>query len=433
MLLCPGRPPMIRDTSNQDRPLTKSAGRLPSRRWLFAGAGALAVFALVAFSMRGWLSGQRSVDRERVRIATVKRGTLVRDITADGRVTAANNPTLYAIAAGIVDLKVTAGDTVKKDQPLAVIDSPELKSQLLQEQATLAGLEAEVGRADLDVKQGRSTAQKQVDQALVERQTAARELERYRQTFQAGAISEMEVLRAEDALKKADIALAHARKDRGLQDKGLGFDARTKRLGLERQREIVKDLKRQVDALVVRSPADGQVGQVLVSHRASVPANGPVLNVVDLTAFELEIKVPDSFARDLAIGMPADITAGATHYKGKVRSVSPEVVNGEVASRIEFVGDRPAGLRQNQRLTARILLDEKQDVLMVERGPFLEAGGGHSAYVVVDGVAERRPLRTGAASLEAVEILSGAEAGDQIVVSGADAFGDAERIRLAGE
>jgi HlyD family secretion protein len=70
---------------------------------------------------------------------------------------------------------------------------------------------------------------------------------------------------------------------------------------------------------------------------------------------------------------------------------------------------------------------------MVERGPFLEAGGGHFAYVVTDGVAERRPIRTGAASLDAVEILSGARAGDRIVVSGADTFGDTERVRIAGD
>jgi HlyD family secretion protein len=104
-----------------------------------------------------------------------------------------------------------------------------------------------------------------------------------------------------------------------------------------------------------------------------------------------------------------------------------------VTSRLEFAGAKPAGLRQNQRLTARILLDAKQDVLMVERGPFLEAGGGHTAYIVQGGIAERRSIRTGAASLDAVEILSGAAAGDRIVVSGADAFGDAERVRLSGD
>lgn len=423
---------MIRDTAAQDRVLARPARRL-DRRWLAGGAAAALLLTLVAFTARGWLSGERSFGGDRVRIAEVKRGTLVRDIAADGRIVSANSPTLYAVAAGTVTLRVTAGDAVKQGQPLAEIDSPELKSKLAQEQATLAGVEAETGRAELQVLQGRATADKLVDQAEIDRQTAARELELTEKGHRAGALPRIDVLRAQDGLKKAEIALVHARKDRDLQGRGLGFDLRTKRLELDRQRAVAAELQRQVDALTIRSPVDGQVGQVLIAQRANVAANAPILSVVDLTAFELEIKVPESFARDLAIGMPAEIRAVNRLFGGKVRSVSPEVVNGEVVSRLQFVGDKPAGLRQNQRLSARILLDEKPNALMVERGPFMETGGGNTAYIVHDGVAERRPLQTGVASLDAVEILSGADVGDRIVVSGADAFGDAERVRISGE
>jgi len=422
---------MIRDTSATDRPLSKSAVGRTWRRWLYVGMVAAVVAAGIVYVARGWLAAERSVDRSRIRIARVERGTLVRDVVADGRVVAANSPTLYAIAAGTVDLHVQPGDTVPKGQALATIASPELQSRLAQEQATLAGLEAEVGRASLDVEQGKANAQKLIDQAEVDRQAAARELELNRQVYQDGALPEVELRRSEDALKKADIALGHARADARLQGKGLAFDVGTKRQGLDRQREVVRDLVRQVEALVIRSPVDGQIGQLLVAQRATVAANAPIVTVVDLSAFELEIQVPDSFARDLAIGMNAEIRAGTRTFAGRVRSVAPEVVDGHVASRLEFVDEKPAGLRQNQRLTARILIEERPDVLMVERGPFLESGGGNVAYFVEDGIAERRSIRTGAVSLDAVEILSGAKVGDQIVVSGADAFGHAERVRIA--
>ncbi|HVZ37293.1 MAG TPA: HlyD family efflux transporter periplasmic adaptor subunit, partial [Polyangiaceae bacterium] len=224
---------------------------------------------------------------------------------------------------------------------------------------------------------------------------------------------------------------SHAQSDLQLSERALGFELRTRQLALDRERELVRELERQVTALVIRSPVDGQVGQLLVDQSANIPANAPVLRVVDLTALELEIKVPDSLARDLATGMPAEITSGTKQYLARVRSVAPEVVGGEVSSRLEFVPDRPEGLRQNQRLTARVVLDARENVLMVERGPFLESGGGHSAYFVREDTAERRPLLTGAASLTAVEILSGAELGDHIVVSGADTFGGAERVRIA--
>jgi HlyD family secretion protein len=155
------------------------------------------------------------------------------------------------------------------------------------------------------------------------------------------------------------------------------------------------------------------------------------LSVVDLTVFEVEIKVPESFARNLAIGMPAQLTSGAgVPFPGEVSAISPEVVNGEVNARLRISGQQPPGLRQNQRLNARILLDTRRNVLQVERGPFLEEGGGRYAWVMDGDTAVKRPIRIGVNSLNAVEILDGLEPGDRIVVSGSGQFGDAERISL---
>jgi len=111
-------------------------------------------------------------------------------------------------------------------------------------------------------------------------------------------------------------------------------------------------------------------------------------------------------------------------------AVSPEVVNGEVTSRLRFTGKQPPGLRQNQRLSARIVMDTRKNVLQVERGPFVDEGGGNSAWVMDGDSAVKRPVRTGASSISAVEILDGAKEGDRIVVSGADQFGDGERIAV---
>ena len=82
-----------------------------------------AALALAGWVAAGWLDGGRSYDAQRLRIAEVRRGDLVRDLSADGRLIAANSPTLYAIAAGTVSLKVVAGDAVKRGQALAVIDA----------------------------------------------------------------------------------------------------------------------------------------------------------------------------------------------------------------------------------------------------------------------------------------------------------------------
>jgi len=95
----------------------------------------------------------------------------------------------------------------------------------------------------------------------------------------------------------------------------------------------------------------------------------------------------------------------------------------------DLMGEQPPGLRQNQRLSARIVLDTRRNVMMVERGSFLEQGGGF-AYVIDGSRAVRRPIQTGASSLGAVEIVSGVQPGEKIIVSGSDQFGDAERVTI---
>ncbi|MCF7222317.1 efflux RND transporter periplasmic adaptor subunit [Marilutibacter chinensis] len=423
----------IRDTSAQDRSVAPPSGVRRQRTRLIAiGAGA-AGLALATWLALGWSAGARSVDAERLRIAEVTRGDLVRDIRADGRVIAANSPTLYAIAGGTVTLNVVAGDVVKQGQALAEIDSPELRSLLAQEQASLASFEAEASRAGLDAQIARSQARKALEQAEIDRTAAVRDLERNQRAFDGGAVAQIDVARAQDQLKKAELGLAQARREYQLQGQGAGLDTRNKRLLADRQRAVVTEVQRQVDALTLRAPFDGQVGQVQVAQRSNVADDAPILSVVDLSRFEVEIRVPESFARDLAIGMPAQLASGSGKpFPGEVSAVSPEVVNGEVTARLRFTDKQPPGLRQNQRLSARITLDTRENVLQVERGSFVDQGGGRSAYVMDGNVAIRRPVRLGVSSLGSIEVLEGLQPGDRVVVSGADQFGDAERIRVSG-
>lgn len=426
---------MIRDTSAQDSLRSPLEARHRRRRaWLLAVAGGGALLLALAWLVSGWLGGSHSVDAARLRIASVTRGDLVRDLSAEARVIAANSPTLYAIAGGTVHLEVVAGDAVRAGQTLASIDSPELRSRLVQEESTLASLEGESRRAGVDASLARFEAQKLLDQALVEQTAAQRDLERMQRAFDLGAVPRNDLDRARDNMRKAEIGVAAARESHALQLQGTEIDADNKRLMAIRQKAVVDELQRQVDALTLRAPFDGQVGQVQVVQGANVAINAPILGVVDLSEFEVEVRVPESFARDLAIGIPAEVRGNAATWTASVAAVSPEVVNGEVTARLRFdAGAQPPGLRQNQRLSARILLDRREDVLRIERGPFLEQGGGRYAWVIEGGSAQRRPVRFGVAGLDAVEIISGLEAGDRVVVSGADRFDNADKIRITGD
>lgn len=420
----------IRDTSAQDRVVAPPAGAQRARRikWIAGGVAGLIAIALLLPTLNRTFSATRSVSADRLRTATVERGTLLRDLAVQGRVVAAVSPTLYAPAAGTVTLKVQAGDEVELGQPLAELTSPELANELSREQATLQSQEIEVSRARIDNRKQQLLTRRTRDEAEVALLAAQRELQRAETAWATRSISEVDYLRAKDALRTAELGFEHAGADAGLENESLAFELQTRELALDRQRLLVVDLARRVDELTIRAPVAGRIGTLLVADRAAVGRDQGILTVIDLSRLEVEIDAPESFADDLAPGMNGEIAFQGRTFAAELASISPEVVSGQVRARLRFKDEQPSGLRQSQRLSARVLMDERADVLKVARGPFVDAGGGRYAYVVNDGVAERRMIELGAGSMTEIEIVSGLAEGDVVVISGTDAFEDAERV-----
>jgi HlyD family secretion protein len=421
----------IRDTSATDRIIEKRVSK--KKLAIFAGLGVV-VLILLVWLLPGALrlfSAGSSVSASRLQIATVERGSFVRDIAADGRVVAAVSPTLYANAAGAVTLKVHAGDKVKKDQVLAVIASPELTNKLAQEESNGDALQVGYQQAKIDANQQRSKLQEAFENARIDEQSATRDLKRYQEAYKKGAVSQLDVDRHKDALEKAQILLRHAQSNLGMDDSSLNLEIQAKKLAYERQKLLVADLKRQVEDLNVRSPVSGQIGQLFIAQTATVPKDAKLLTVVDLSALEVQVSVPESFARDLAPGMPAVISGNGQDWKGAVSAISPEVVNGEVIARVRFEGKKPEQLRQNQRLSVRIVLDQRENVLTVARGSFVDESGGRYAYVVRDGIAYKTPVTLGPSSIDKVEILQGLKAGDKVVISGTSNFNGAAKVAIS--
>jgi HlyD family secretion protein len=422
---------MIRDTSAQDRLIQVKPSPKKKLLWIGGAVAAVVVLALVMPGISRLFSADASVSASRLAFATVQRGPFVRDIAAEGQVVAAVSPTLYATYGGAVTLQVHAGDTVKKGQVLAVIDSPELRNKLAQEQSNADAMEVAYLQAQIDARKKQSEMQKTYDNAKIDDETAARDFDRYKTAYAGGGVNKMDVDRAEATLDKAKVTLEHAKDDLGLDSDSANFDIKAKKLAHDRQVLLVQDLQRQVDNLNVRSPVDGQVGQLFIAARATVAKDAQLLSVIDLSALEVEVKVPESFARDLAIGMSGEISGNDNTWKGVVSAISPEVVNGEVAARVRFDGQTPKQLRQNQRLSVRILLDHRENVLTVQRGSFVDESGGSYAYVVRDGIATKTPIRVGESSIDKVEILDGLKEGDNIVISGTDNFKSAQRVVIS--
>ncbi|WP_426320665.1 efflux RND transporter periplasmic adaptor subunit [Pseudoduganella sp. R-43] len=419
---------MIRDTSHQDQVIAPPASRFPRRKVLLLVVG-LALAAAGYGLLKSWSGSEQSVSAARLRIGEVTRGTLIRDAAVNGRIVAAVSPTLYSTSTSTVELKVHAGDTVKKGQVLAVLESPDLTDELKKEQTLFNELQAEVARQQILARKQKLAAQREADTAEIERVSAMRTLQRYESVSTEGIIAKIDMQKAKDAVAAADIRARHTKQAAELEGDNVSLELKTKTAQMERQKLSLANAQRRVDELTVRAPVDGFIGTLSVANRSVVQANTPLMTLVDLSQLEVELEVPESYVNDLGLGMTAEIEVAGAKTKGKLSALSPEVVKNQVLARVRF-DKQPEGLRQSQRVSARLLIDEKPNVLMVQRGPFVESEGGRYVYLLQDGIAVRTPVQLGATSVAAVEIVNGLKQGDKIVIAGTENFENAKRVSI---
>jgi HlyD family secretion protein len=422
---------MIQCANPMDRPIEK-AGRFTARQktWLVVCAVALLAAVAILPSLRRWASSETSIDISRVRIGTVTRGELVRDVSVQGNIVAAFRPTLIAPARGIVRVEVKPGEVVAAGDPLVRVESPEVDSLLEQELSTLYSLESEYERQRILAKQAAISTRQDIGLLEVELEAAKRAMDRAERSRKEGILNAVEYERAQDDLEVGRLKVNLAREQALLEEETLEFEVRESESRAERQRLVVTETRRKVDELTIRSPVDGLVSRVSVNDRDAVTQGQPLVMVVDLSAFEIEVMIPENYADEIAPGTEAVITYDSADYTGAVKSISPEVEGSRVRGVVTF-GDRaPDGLKQNQRVPTRLIVESKPDVVKVPRGPFLEAGGGRAAYRIEDGVARLQPIEVGSLSVSEVEITGGLEVGDRIIISDTARFDAAETILL---
>jgi HlyD family secretion protein len=418
----------IRSTEGQDSVVEDSRTHWHRRRWIYiAGGAAVLIIAALVWLLAQWSDLKNTISSERLRVVSVTRGHFIRDVAAQGTVIAAVNPTLFAIAPGTISYAVRAGDTVTKGQALATLDSPDLRNEYDRERATLDSLNAALARQEIEIRRQIMQSKQQADLAKVAINAAEREQKRAQSAWDERVISERDYRRALDDVDTAKLNFDQATATAALERDSLALELRTKRLERDRQAFVVQNLKNRVDELTVRSPVNGMVANLAQTEKARVPESAPLITVVDLSAFEIEFQVAETYARDIKPGMTADITLDGRPHAGVVTAISPEVRQSQVTGRVKFSGTQPPGLRQNQRASVRIVLDERNNVLKFERGSFID-DATRAVYIVRGDRAVRVPVELGAASVAEVEVVRGLAAGDRVVVSDMRDFNDEPEV-----
>ncbi len=421
---------MIQDTSSQDIILERQSNKAIWLKALIA-LGVLAAFSIFSYpAISNWSSTDQSVDRSRIRIASVERGSFVRDILLQGNIVAANSPKLYAPESGTVTLLAHPGDPVKEGDLLAIITSPELSNRLQQEHAKLKGLGIELERQKILSKQAQIKSRQESQLEKVVLDAANREMRRAKQSIDIQAISQLDYEKAIDDLKRSQLKYDFSLDQALLEKENLAFESKTQAFEFNQYRLQVENTQRLVSALKIKAPISGIVGAWSVEQKSAVALNQPLMVIVDLSAFQVEIDIPESYSDDLGLNMEVMVIYNARDYHAKIISISPEVNNNIVKGRIAFSKEPPPGIKQNQRVTSRVILERKENVLYVPRGSFIQHHGGLKAFKFEGDVAILTNIELGSSSIDTIEIVAGFKEGDEIIISNTDFVRDAKILSI---
>lgn len=424
-------PTPIRDTSAQDVARQTHQRAWYRRKVVYVGGGSvIGLIAILAWLVHDWAQSGHVVSSQNLEIATVTRGDFVQDVASRGTVIAAVSPTLSSTAAGTVTYRVHAGDRVTKGEVLAHLSSPELETEYERDRATLESMDAALQQQQVELQQQLLDNRQRTDLAAVTMSQQLRELQRLQAAWALHVISEHTYEAAYDTYSISRLNYENANQNSQLERRRILLELRTRQLARDAQSLLVQGLQGRLDALTVRSPVDGIVADLAQPDQSHVGASVPLVTVIDLSALAIQFQVAESFADGIKSGLPVDITLDGRTVKGAVTEVSPDVRDGWVTGRAKFVGAQPADLRQNELAAVRIILGRYDDVLMVERGAFLDPTT-RFMYVVRGSQATRTPVELGAASVSEIQVLRGLTAGDRVVISDTQDFKDAPELRIA--
>ncbi len=409
------------------RPENKKRKRI---RQIAIGTGTAVALAAVTIALSQLEPAAPSVDADTLYTGTVERGEMLRQTRGPGTLVPRERLWIAAQSAGRVDrVFVRPGAVVEPDTVLAQLSNPDLMRQAEEaryglEIAKATFAEFELGLRSKELDQKAAVAQAR---AQYEAQRLQAEAERA-----SGVMAELQVRKSEltaESLKAAyDIQIERLNQLNATVDAQIA----AQRARLAQDQNSYDRVREQVEALSVRASLAGVVQTVLVEEGAQVQPGANIARVARPDVLMAELKVPETQAKDVSVGLRVAVDTRNGIVDGKVIRVDPAASEGTVQVDVELTGKLPTGARPQQSVDGTIEIERLPDVVYTGRPAYGQPNSTITLFKLVDGggYAVRVPVELGVTSVNQVEIRQGLMPGDEVILSDTSAWDDVDRIRL---
>lgn len=414
-----------------DRVLEKKKGL--KKKHIPYVAGGVALLLILGWLIFGDHSSSLKVDSRTVTVETARKGQFNDYVRVNGNVLPITTVQVSPLESGNVDVKVVEeGALVKKGDVIVKLTNPQLNMQILTSEADLAEKENLLRNTRVSMEQEKLNLQKERLQLEMEVTRKKRKYEQYESLHKEQLISDEEYQQAKEdyelAIKQKTLVYERQEQDslfRSLQVVNM-------EISLESMKKNMELIRQRVDNLNVKANIDGELGLLDVVLGQYVTAGTKVGQINDLSDYKIEAMIDEHYIDRVKPGLEGTFERQGTKFGLTVKTVFPEVRNGQFRTWCYLTGERPDNIRSGQTYYINLELGQPTDAIIIPRGAFYQTTGGSWIFVVSpDGdKAYRRPVKIGRQNPQYYEVLEGLDDGEKVIVSSYETYGDNEVLLL---
>jgi HlyD family secretion protein len=402
------------------------------RRAAFAGVGVLIV-VLVTAALGQMKPAAPTVERATVWVDTVKRGSMVRQVRGLGTLVPEDTRWLPATTEGRVErIVLRPGAHVTADSVILELTNPQVEQEAINARLALQAAEANLANQRVQLQNELLTQQAQAATVGADYTQARLQAEVNEELAKQELISEL--VRKQSQVRADELKTRNEIEEKRLSTARESIDARIRvqQAAVDQARAVAALYESRLSALKVRPGFAGVLQQVPVDVGQQVAPGQNLARVADPGRLKAELRIAETQAKDIEIGQPAQIDTRNGIIAGRVSRKDPAATNGTVTVDVALTGALPRGAVPDLSVDGTIELERLENVLYVGRPAFGQELSTVGLFKITNesGEAERAQVKLGRSSVNTIEVQSGLNVGDQVVLSDMSAWDAFDRVRL---
>lgn len=374
---------------------------------------------------------QTSLNRKDLTISTVDQGVIEVSVSASGKVIPVFEEIINSpINTRIVEIYKKGGDSVDVGTPILKLDlqsaETEYKKKLDEQQ--MKQLELEKLRVTGHSKLSEMEMNLKVSRMELDRKAVELRNERYLDSLGAGTTDKVRQVELDYNVSQLKLK---EDEQKYINEQALAeADLKVKELELNIFRKSLAETKRTLDDAQVRSPRKAILTYVNNEIGAQVSEGTKIAIVSDLSHFKIEGEIADTYGDRIAAGSKAVVKIGSDKLEGTVSDVTPLSKNGVISFTVQLEEDNHRRLRSGLKTDVYVMNAVKDDVMRIANASYYVGKGEYDLFVVNGDQLLKRKVQLGDSNYEYVEVISGLQPGDQVVVSDMASYKDKNKLKI---